>query len=309
MKGLSVIWIALISLPAFGQLRKVESSYKKGNYADCIGYCQEAKRGADKEEYLTIKIYQCRANLNLFQKTGSKFNYLDQALLLHRNEKFSITPAASEVSNSLFSILKTKTDSLHKAGNKVLSKKYVKVQATQFKDTAGFYAFYYPPVSKPAAVGRVVKKEPAKRVSEPNRISRTELLKYSEQFLTIPYKWAGEDSSGFDCSGLVTKVFRHFGYTVAHGAKDQSELGEAVSRNTLKPGDLVFFGKRYDTGRCKIDHVAFVYEVTDTKLVVIHSSSKGVNIQELKTDDYWGKKILFYKNYIDHITLPEINRL
>lgn len=309
MKYLSALWIMLLAFPALAQFRKVETSFKKGDYTDCIAYCQKARPGSDKEEYRKTKVYQCQSNLNLYKKAPAKFSYLDQALLIHRTERFFVLPSlAEEVSKTLLNTVRSLSDSLHRANNKNLAKKYVRIQASQFKDTSSLYALYFPPVAKP---GTVVKKiaPTAPKKQEVVRISRTALLTYSEQFLNIPYKWAGEDSSGFDCSGFVTKVFRRFGYQMAHGAKDQSELGELVERAKLKPGDLVFFGKRYDTGRCKIDHVAIVHEITDSKLVVIHSSSKGVNIQEMKADDYWGKKILFYKNLVDHFAVPETNSL
>jgi cell wall-associated NlpC family hydrolase len=306
MKPFLVLLALLSVVPGMAQLRKAESCFKKGEFDRCLIYCQQAKPGQNKEEYRQIKVYQCWSYLSLYKKTPSKFSYLDQALQVHRTEKFTKAVPTAEVSALLLNTLRNTSDSLHRFNNKNLAKKYVKIQASQFKDTSSLYAVYYPPVVKtsPATVKKEVEKKEIVR-----RISRPELLKYSEQFLNIPYKWAGEDSSGLDCSGFVTKVFRRFGYHMAHGAKDQSELGQPVERAQLKPGDLVFFGKRYDTGRCKIDHVAIVHEVSNSKLMVIHSTSKGVNIQEMKMEEYWGKKILFYRNFIDHFVAPETNRL
>lgn len=306
MKPFLILLALFTAIPGMAQLRKAETFFKKGDFTRCLSYCQQAKPGQNKEEYRQIKIYQCLSYISLYKKTPSKISYLDQALQVHRTEKFTNAVPTAEVSVLLLNTLRNTSDSLHRINNKNLAKKYVKIQASQFKDTTSLYALYNPPVVKsPPAV---VKKETGKR-EVVRRISRSELLKYSEQFLNIPYKWAGEDSSGFDCSGLVAKVFRHFNYQMAHGAKDQSELGQPITRAQLKPGDLVFFGKRYDTGRCKIDHVAIVHEVSDSKLIVIHSTSKGVNIQEMKAEEYWGKKILFYRNLIDHFVVPETNRL
>ncbi len=295
MKTLFVLAAFMVSFSGVAQLRKVESNFRKGDFDRCLRYCQQTKPGRDPEEYCRVKYYECRSYLALYHQAPAKVQYLDRSVF------------SGEIAGLLVQTLRTATDSLHRQDNKALAKKYLKLQAAQFKDTSALYALYFPPVEKPLA-------SPAKGNAVPEKekvsqISRKELLQYSEQFLNIPYKWAGEDSSGFDCSGLVTKVFRRFGYTIAHGAKDQSEVGKFVTRQQLKPGDLIFFGKKYDTGRCKIDHVAIVHETSGDLLRVIHSTSRGVNIQELKPDDYWGKKILFYKNVIDHLTITESSRL
>jgi cell wall-associated NlpC family hydrolase len=62
------------------------------------------------------------------------------------------------------------------------------------------------------------------------------------QYLGVPYVWGSADPSvGFDCSGLTTYVFAKVGVSLPHYAAAQYELGHAVSRDQLQPGDLVFF--------------------------------------------------------------------
>jgi peptidoglycan hydrolase CwlO-like protein len=58
----------------------------------------------------------------------------------------------------------------------------------------------------------------------------------------IPYVWAGEKPSGFDCSGLVLYVFKQHGVTLPHYSGSQFLLGEKVLPQDLRPGDVVFFG-------------------------------------------------------------------
>ncbi len=58
----------------------------------------------------------------------------------------------------------------------------------------------------------------------------------------IPYVWAGDAPSGFDCSGLTMYVMRQHGVELPHHAASQYQLGQRVSKRALKPGDLVFFG-------------------------------------------------------------------
>jgi cell wall-associated NlpC family hydrolase len=67
---------------------------------------------------------------------------------------------------------------------------------------------------------------------------------YAERFLGVPYRWGGESPrTGFDCSGFVAYVFRHFGVVLPHYTGAQFELGLHVRRRALEPGDLVFFDR------------------------------------------------------------------
>ncbi len=70
--------------------------------------------------------------------------------------------------------------------------------------------------------------------------SGTNIINYSYNFLGIPYVWGGTTPSGFDCSGFTSYVYRNFGYNIGRTTRDQINVGRAVSRSELKPGDLVF---------------------------------------------------------------------
>lgn len=61
------------------------------------------------------------------------------------------------------------------------------------------------------------------------------------QYLGVPYVWGGTSPYGFDCSGLVQYVCRANGIRVNRVAADQRNNGYYVSRDSLLPGDLVFF--------------------------------------------------------------------
>jgi cell wall-associated NlpC family hydrolase len=62
------------------------------------------------------------------------------------------------------------------------------------------------------------------------------------QYLGIPYVWGGASpSQGFDCSGLTMYVFAQVGVSLPHYAAAQYQLGVAVPKDQLQPGDLVFF--------------------------------------------------------------------
>jgi peptidoglycan DL-endopeptidase CwlO len=56
-----------------------------------------------------------------------------------------------------------------------------------------------------------------------------------------PYVWAAGGPNSFDCSGLTSYAFRAAGISLPHSSLMQSRMGQAVSRDELQPGDLVFF--------------------------------------------------------------------
>ncbi len=73
------------------------------------------------------------------------------------------------------------------------------------------------------------------------------LLGMARQFLGVPYVWAGRSPNGFDCSGFIYYVFDQLGYGLPRMADGQFEVGMPVPRNSLQPGDLVFFST-YEPG-------------------------------------------------------------
>ena len=78
-----------------------------------------------------------------------------------------------------------------------------------------------------------------------------EIARYAEQLVGVPYRWGGESTSGFDCSGLVQFSFGHFGVYLGRTSYTQFNSGSGVSEGALQPGDLVFF----DTDGAGASHV------------------------------------------------------
>ena len=70
--------------------------------------------------------------------------------------------------------------------------------------------------------------------------SSSEIVNIARQYLGIPYKYGGDDPSGFDCSGFTSYVFGKAGISIPRTASAQQDAAKAVS--DPQPGDLVFFG-------------------------------------------------------------------
>lgn len=67
------------------------------------------------------------------------------------------------------------------------------------------------------------------------------VVSYAYQFLGRPYVYGASGPRAFDCSGFTAYVYSAFGVYLPHFTVSQSQLGRAVSRGNLSPGDLVFF--------------------------------------------------------------------
>lgn len=74
----------------------------------------------------------------------------------------------------------------------------------------------------------------------------------AKRYLGVPYVYGGSSPSGFDCSGFTSFVYRQLGYSINRTADAQLANGVAVSRNELRPGDLVMFKR---PGNSTVHHV------------------------------------------------------
>ena len=82
------------------------------------------------------------------------------------------------------------------------------------------------------------------RVSHATAVANEQarIVKYARKFIGVRYVYGGTSPrTGFDCSGFVRFVYAHFGIDLPHYSGGQFELGRSVSRDALRPGDLVFF--------------------------------------------------------------------
>jgi cell wall-associated NlpC family hydrolase len=75
------------------------------------------------------------------------------------------------------------------------------------------------------------------------------IVRYARRFIGTPYSWGGTSPrTGFDCSGFVRYVYAHFGISLPHSSFGDLWRGKRVSRQNLKPGDMVFFDRNNHVG-------------------------------------------------------------
>lgn len=72
--------------------------------------------------------------------------------------------------------------------------------------------------------------------------SASSVVDYAKQFIGTKYTYGGSTpSTGFDCSGFTSYVYKNFGVTLPRTSGGQAGAGKAVSRDNLAAGDLVIY--------------------------------------------------------------------
>jgi peptidoglycan DL-endopeptidase CwlO len=104
-------------------------------------------------------------------------------------------------------------------------------------------------------------------------------LKYALQQIGDIYVWAAAGPTRWDCSGLTMRAFQKAGVSLPHSSRIQVRYGKAVSYNSLKPGDLIFFGK-------PISHVS-IY-MGGGKMV--HAPRPGKKVEVINITKRFGSK-------------------
>jgi cell wall-associated NlpC family hydrolase len=141
--------------------------------------------------------------------------------------------------------------------------------------TAGWEEFMNTPVA------------PSEKNSPPATASErvNDMIIYALSHLGIRYKYGAENpEKEFDCSGLVRWVFnRSWGIMLPRRSVEIAKEGKAVSRDELKPGDLVFF----NTLKRAYSHVG-IY-LGDGRFLHAPSAGGQVRVEDINIP-YWQQR-------------------
>jgi cell wall-associated NlpC family hydrolase len=118
------------------------------------------------------------------------------------------------------------------------------------------------------------------------------VISISKTFLGLPYKYGGNDpKTGFDCSHFVAYCYGKLGVALSGSSVAMSMQGTEISLNEVKKGDLMFFKGR-STNTTRVGHVALVIETGPNSIKMIHSTHRGVVIDEYYKMEYYKVRFL-----------------
>ena len=104
------------------------------------------------------------------------------------------------------------------------------------------------------------------------------VLTEAKKHLGKPYVYGSSGPYSFDCSGFTSYVYRQLGYNINRTAAAQFSNGVYVSKDQLKPGDLVMFGRGY------INHVG-IY-IGNNQFIHAENARTGVVITSMDASYY-----------------------
>lgn len=99
---------------------------------------------------------------------------------------------------------------------------------------------------------------------------RDSIVNYGLDLIGIPYVSQGCSKNGFDCSGFVYYVFRHFKIEVPRSSSQYQFFGNEIPVDSVRKGDILVF---LSPTRREIGHVGIVSRPEGNKSEFIHASS------------------------------------
>jgi cell wall-associated NlpC family hydrolase len=123
-----------------------------------------------------------------------------------------------------------------------------------------------------------------------NPAKRQDIVMQAMAMLDRGYTYGGKKlHTGFDCSGLVTFVYKESaGIAIKGSAAQMAEAARPVNASQAHPGDLVFF----NTLGSPFSHVG-IY-IGDGKFVHAANERTGVKTERL-SHSYWSKRFEGYR--------------
>ncbi|GAC1323088.1 MAG: hypothetical protein NVSMB13_02430 [Mycobacteriales bacterium] len=110
-------------------------------------------------------------------------------------------------------------------------------------------------------------------------------VKWAYAELGKPYVWAASGPDSFDCSGLTAFVWAKAGVSLDHWTGSQWNAGTRLSRDQVRPGDLVFFASNL-ADPATIHHVG-IY-VGSGMMISAPQTGDAVKVQSAVRADYIG---------------------
>ena len=296
------------------RFKKLEKLYAKGKLESLIGKANKMKSndGSAPEPDYMIALASHMLAINETSPT-KRDRYMTKTVsawskAVKKDKSRSLVLRDTLLSNSIRELNTEAALSYYDNGRKTKAKTFVKRLAKVYGDTLDFYYALYPlaaptpevVVEPVEPVMAVATKRTATEIGRPATFpSRTDMIATATKYMGSPYVWGGNTPKGFDCSGFVKFVYAEYGYDLFRTSQQMSKVGTRVKMDEIQEGDLAFFGTKDKNGRHTVKHVGMIANADPKNPMLIHSTGGGVQIDSLKPNTYWNKKLLFVNNVIE----------
>ena len=114
--------------------------------------------------------------------------------------------------------------------------------------------------------------KPKSRIAstEISYVLRDSVVDFGMKYLGSPYVVAGAGEKGFDCSGFVYFVYRHFNINVPRSSSEFASFGVEIPIDQIEKGDILLF---LSPTRNVIGHIGIVLDGNGKNSNFIHASS------------------------------------
>ena len=114
---------------------------------------------------------------------------------------------------------------------------------------------------------------------------RGDIIQSSVAFIGKPYRSGAKGPDAFDCSGFVYYIFKQSRVVLPVTAEGLLRMGYQISRDSVQPGDLVFF---------KISKDLHLGIMLNNREFVHASKSRGVTVDDVDSS-YWRRNLLSFR--------------
>lgn len=122
-----------------------------------------------------------------------------------------------------------------------------------------------------------------------NQVVRTAATQIGQK-----YRLGGESPrTGFDCSGLVYWAYKQHGITVPRVTRSQANVGQKISKQNLRPGDIVVFKTRNSPNGL---HTG-LYAGKNSFIHAPNSKSR-VKLESLDKGSWWASRLMYGRRVI-----------
>ncbi len=116
------------------------------------------------------------------------------------------------------------------------------------------------------------------------------IVDFGRGFLGRPYKFRNTKGDIMDCSGFMQYIYSIEGIKLPRTSRQQSASCAHIPISEVRKGDLLFFSGSSASSRT-VGHVSMVIEANGNTLRMMHSSSRGIVIDEYPSK-YYSKRFL-----------------